>query len=123
MQHGIVADEVGQRQGTDRVVHAQLHDAVNGLGFSDPLLQGQDGFVDHGTKDSVGNKARGVVARQSGFAHLLGRFNHGCVGALTGLRTVDDLNEFHDGYRVHEVHADDLVRPIGRLSDGADGNR
>ena len=123
MKHGVVANQIRESQRTDGVVHAQLHDAINGFGFCHAFLKRENGFVNHGTKDAVGNKAGCIVARESGLAHLLGSLHHGGVGRFAGVCSVDDFNEFHDGNRVHEMHTDDLVGSLGGGGDGRDGNR
>ncbi len=112
MKHGVVSNEVGKRQRTNGVVHSELHDAVDGFRFGHTFLQGQDGFVDHRAENAVGDKARGIVARQGGFAHLFCRFNNGLIRPVTCAVSIDDFNEFHDGNWIHEVHADDLVRSV-----------
>src|SRR6266550_3837389 len=44
-------------------------------------------------------------------------------GVVRRLWSTYYLDEFHDGDRIHEMHADDFARPIGVLGELRDGNR
>ena len=61
MDWGALADEVGERERTERVVAAELHALVDRLGRRDPLLQRERRLVDHREQDPVHDEARRVL--------------------------------------------------------------
>ena len=54
----VEADEVGERQRSHRVVHAELHHRVDRLGRADAFHHREDRLVDHRHQDAVGDEAR-----------------------------------------------------------------
>ena len=122
VQNRVQAYEVGEGKRANRVVHSQLHDAVDGLGLGDPLLESQDGLVDHRAQDPVADEARGVHARQRGLSHTLRGGDHLSGDLRRGLAAVDDLNQPHDRDGIHEVHPDDPIWPAGVAGDLVDGD-
>ena len=63
-----------------RVVHAKLHDGVDGFGRADAFVEREDRFVDHRHENAVGDKARKIIDLDRRLAQLW--------PALSGLRTV-----------------------------------
>src|SRR6185437_11753390 len=56
----VEADEVGQRQRAHRMIHAQLHHAVDRFRRSDAFHQRVDRLIDHRQQDAVRDEARVV---------------------------------------------------------------
>src|SRR6267143_851903 len=50
----VEADQIGERQRPERVVHAELHHGVHRFGSRDALHHAEDRFVDHRHEDAVG---------------------------------------------------------------------
>ena len=53
----VEADEVGEGERAHGVGHAELEDLVDGLGRGDAFHHGEDGLVDQGHEDAVGDEA------------------------------------------------------------------
>src|SRR6266566_7066897 len=119
----IEADEVRERQGSERMAHAQLHDLIYCFRCSDAFLHAEDRLVDHRHQHSVRHKARGVVDLDRHLAQLLRDLNHFRGRLIRCLKSTYDFDERHHGNGVHEVHADDLGRQLGMRRDMCDRNR
>src|SRR6266480_917145 len=109
----IETDQVGERQRTQRMAHAELHDLIDRLRRRHALVDTKDRFIDHRHEHAIRDEAGSIV-------HFHGRLSqrlHNCNGFLNGfirrLSSTNYFNEFHDRHRIHEVHADDLSRPVG----------
>src|SRR6266511_865793 len=57
----VETDQIGERQGTERVVHAELHHLIDRLRRRDALANAEDHFVDHRHQDAVRDEARRVI--------------------------------------------------------------
>lgn len=127
-QAGVQTNEVGQRQRTHGDVGAVLHDVVDVLAATDAGLEADDGLVDVGHEDTVGQEAGRVGGDGGDLAHALHELESGVDGLLGGLQAGDDLHALLDRDGVHEVRGDDArgsleilgVRGGGRgdLGDG-----
>ena len=110
-QAGIQSDEIGQRQRPHRMVHAELHDRVDRLRRRDAFVDGVDRLVDHRHQHAIGDEAREIAHFDRRLSHLLGQLARELVGLLRRRDAADDLDQLHDRHRIHEVHADDALRP------------
>src|SRR6266446_1503651 len=119
----IEPDQVGQRQRTQRMVHAELHDLIDAFGGRDSILHAEDRLVDHRHEHSIRHEPGRVVHDNRGLAQLfrdLNRlFDHPFPSSLSPYH----FDERHERDRVHEVHPDDTLRPVGLLGDFRDGDR
>lgn len=128
-QTGVQADEVGQRQRTHGDVGAVLHDVVDVLAATDTSLEADDGLVDVGHEDAVGQETGRVGGDGGDLAHALHELKRGVNSLLGGLQAGDDLNALLDRDGVHEVRGDDARGGLeilgvrgGRRGDLGDGD-
>src|SRR5260370_9150632 len=119
----IETDEVRERQGPERMVHTQLHDLIYRFRCADTFLHAKDRLIDHRHQHSVRHEARGVVDLDRRLAQLLRDLNHFRGRLIRCLKSAHDLDERHHRDGVHEMHADDLGRPLGLRRDLCDRNR
>jgi hypothetical protein len=62
---------------------------------------------------SIGQKAVGITTVARLFPQLQAKVK-GCTGCFFGSeRGTHHLHHLHDGYRIEEVHATHLIRPLG----------
>src|SRR6267143_4877905 len=57
----VESDQIGERQRTERVIHAELHHLIDRFGRGDALVYAEDRFVDHRHQHAVRHESRGVV--------------------------------------------------------------
>src|SRR3990172_650048 len=57
-EHDVQADQICQRQRSDRMTHSQFHDRIDRLARPDALLKGEHGFIDHWTQDAIRDESR-----------------------------------------------------------------
>ena len=112
-QAGIETDEVGELEGAHGDVCAVLHDVVDVLFVADAGLETDDGLVDVGHEDAVGEEARRVGGDGGHLAHLAAEVERGVHGRRRRLQARDDLDPALDGHGVHEVCADHARRRRG----------
>ena len=103
----VQADEISQLQGAHRMRHSQFHDSIYFLYTGYAFEEAADRFVDHGHQDAIGDEARVVIDDTGYFSQFFGEFYHLLGDGLICCISVDDLDEFHYGYGVHEMKADD----------------
>src|SRR5882724_2921006 len=123
VQADVEADQVGEGQGAHRMVHPHLHHRVDRLRLSHSLVEAEDRLVDHRHQHPIGDEAGGVVYFYGSLPHLFRGRLDGVVGLLARRETADDLDQLHDRDGVHEVHADDFVRPAGGGGQAGDRDR
>src|SRR5258706_506138 len=119
----VETDQVGERQRTERVVHAERHHLIDRLRRRDALVHAEDRFVDHRHQHAIGHESRGIVHFDRSLSQRLDDFYGSFYGVVRGLWSTYDLDEFHDGHRIHEVHPDDPLGPLGQLGDFGDRYR
>lgn len=103
---GIQPNKVRQLQRAHGHIGAVLHDVIDILFLAHARLQTDDGLIDVGHEDAIGEEARGVGANGGDFAHALAELHGIGDGFGGGLDAGDDLDALLDGDRVHEVRAD-----------------
>ena len=123
MQNRVVANQVSKGERTNRVIHAEFHDTIDGFGLSHSLLKCQNGLVDHRAENPIRHETRGIVAGEGCLAHPLTCFDDGSCHCFGSLAAVDYLDQSHDCDRVHEVHSDDLVGALCSSGDFVYRNR
>src|SRR5258706_98125 len=122
-QADIEPDEVGEHERSHRMVHAELHHAVDRFRRGHALEQREDRFVDHGHQHTVGDESWVVVDLDGRFPHPRRQLGDARIGLVAGGNAADDFDERHDRHRVHEVHTDHFVGAPGRRGDLRDGDR
>src|ERR1041384_28953 len=110
-------DQVGERQRTQRMIHAELHDLIDRLRGGDTFVYTEDRFVDHRHQHAVRHESGRIVDHDGRlpqrFCDLDGSF-HGLVRRLWSTYYLD---EFHDRHGIHEMHADVSIGPPRLLGD------
>ena len=86
------------------------------------MIEAVDGLVDHRQQDAVGDEPGVVVGLGRRLAESEGEIPGDLERLLRGRQPGDDLDQLHHRHGVHEVHADDPVRPPGLGGDAADGD-
>src|SRR6266550_1768733 len=119
----VETDQIGERQGTERMTHAELHHLIDRLRRRDALVHAEDRFVDHRHQHAVRHKPRSVIHLDRNLSQRLYDCDDSFYGVVRRLWSTYYLDEFHDRDGIHEMHADDFARPIGVLGKLRDGNR
>src|SRR5881296_3300672 len=70
----VEADQIGQRQRAQRMVHAELHDLIDRLRRRHALVDTKDGFVDHRHEHAIRHEPGRVVDLDRGFIQCLYNF-------------------------------------------------
>ena len=122
-QVDIVADEIGQGQGSHGVVGTEHHALVDVLGAGDTVGEDADSLVDHGDEDAVDHEAGGFLHFDGLFADLGGEVDDALHDGVAGELAADDLDEGHAVGGVEEVHADELGRTLGAGGNLGDAQR
>src|SRR3989441_2549295 len=119
----VETDQIGEREGPERMLHAQLHHRIDALRGGDTILHAEDRLVDHWHQHAIGDEPWRVLHNHWRLAEAL-RNLIGAVDDMFGsLLTTNDFYERHYGDGIHEMHPDDFVWPIGVLGELRDGNR
>src|SRR5882672_6869273 len=119
----IEADQIGERQRSERVIHAELHHLIDRFGRGDALVHAEDRFVDHRHQYAIRNEPRRVIHFNRSLSQRLYDFHGSLYGVVRRLLSTYYLDEFHDGHGIHEMHPDDPVGTPGLLGDFRDRNR
>src|SRR5438477_1566840 len=115
-------DQVGERQRPEGMVHAELHHLIDPCGSCDSILHAEDRLVDHGHEHTIRDEARRVIHFDWSLPQVPYDFHGLLDGVARRLLSSYYLDEFHHGHRIHEMHADDFVRPVGVLGNFGDGD-
>ena len=108
----IEPDEIGELQGTHRVVVAQLHGLVDVFGAGNALLQHAHRLEAEDHAEPARGKARRIAHHDRLFAELA-RERGGALGGWNAVaRMRDDFHELHHVHGIEEMHPD---QPAGRL--------
>ncbi len=103
------------------MMRAEPHRLVDGLDIADALIERVDRLVDHRQQNAVDDEGGEILRHRDLLAELgdelLGRFEGGVIGG----DAADHLDQFHQRHRIHEMDADEALRPVGR--GGQPGNR
>src|SRR6266550_3459657 len=119
----VETDQIGERQGTERMTHAELHHLIDRLRRRDALVHAEDRFVDHRHQHAVRDEPRRVIHLDCSLSQRLYDFYGSFYGVVRRLWSTYYLDEFHERDRIHEMHADDAGRVVGVLGELPDGNR
>src|SRR6516162_4602645 len=122
-QAGVETDEIGKLERTHRMVRAEFHGRIDCFDVPYTLVKGIDFFVDHRQKNPVDDKG-GEILR---YRDLLAEPGHellgGLEGRVVGCDAADKFDQFHQRYRIHEVNADEALRPVGGSRQAGDRDR
>src|SRR5690349_3038413 len=108
----VQADQVGERERPQRMVHAQLHHRVHGFRRRHTFHYAEDGLVDHRHEDAVGDEPGGVMYHDWHLLQHLYNLYNLLNGLLRRLEPSNHLHQRHHRHRVHEVHPDHLRRTL-----------
>ena len=93
------------------------------LDVADALIERVDRLVDHRQQDAVDDEGGKILRHRDLLAELgdelLGRFEGGVVGG----DAADHLDQLHQRHRIHEMNADEALRPVGRGGKPRDRDR
>ena len=116
----VVADEVGQSEGTHRMIGAQHHALVDVLSAGDTVGEDANSLVDHRDEDAVDDESGSFLHLHGLFADGRGQFNDALGDFIAGQLTFDDFNQCHTIGGIEEVHADELGGTAGAGSNLGD---
>src|SRR6266540_66676 len=102
---------------------AELHHLIHTFGGCDSILHAENGLVDHRHQYAIRNEPRRVIHFDRRLSQLLYGFHGSFYGVVRRLLSTYYLDEFHDGHRIHEVHAYDAVGALRLLGDFGDRYR
>ncbi len=119
----VESDEVGERERSHRMVHAELHYAVDRLGRGHAFVQREDRLVDHRHQHTVRDEAGIVVHLDRRLPHRLRELLDALIRVIARGDAPNHFDERHHRHRVHEMHTDDFVRPFRGRADLRDGDR
>src|SRR6267378_4191929 len=111
----VEADQIGERERTERMIHAELHHLIDRLRCSDAFVHTKDRFVDHRHQDAVRHEPGRVVDHDGRLPQRLDDFDGSFYGVVRRLWSTYYLDEFHDRHRIHKIHPDDPIGPPGLL--------
>src|SRR5437764_1361844 len=111
----IEADQVGERERSQRMLHPERHHLIDGLGRRDAFLHAQNRLVDHRHQHAVRDKAGRVVHFDRRLAEFLGNLHHATHRIRVRIESLHDLHQRHYRYPIHEMHADDTSLTAGGL--------
>ena len=123
MDVNIDPDEVDESTGPHRPARAVRHRLVEILGRHAGLVEDPDAVVQERDQDPVDDEPGCVVAVDRLLAGALGPLVGGAHRLVRAPRRPHDLDQRQQRRGVEEVHADDALRPFGRLGDLADRER
>ena len=129
MQHlhdretGVEPDEVRKLERPHRVVRAEPHGGVDRFDVAHPFIERVDRLVDHRQQNSVDDERGEILRHGDGLAELchvlLGRVERRVIGG----DAADELDQLHERHRIHEMDADEALRPVGRGGEPRDRDR
>src|SRR6266545_7722370 len=119
----VEADQIGERQGPERMIHAELHHLIDRLRRGDTLVHTEDRFVDHRHQHPVRDEAGRVVHYDRRLAEGFHDLESPGDGLFPSPLSPYYLDERHWGYWIHEMHADDPLGPLRLLGDFGDRYR
>src|SRR6267143_23298 len=119
----VEADQIGECERTERVIHAEFHHLIDTFGGRDSILHAEDRLIDHRHQHAIRHESRRVVHFDRSLSQLLYDLHGSIYGVVRRLQSTYYLDELHDGHGIHEVHPDDVARPLGVLGELRDGNR
>ena len=122
-QAGIEADEVGELERPHRMVRAEPHRGVDRLDRADAFVQRVDRLVDHRQQDAVDDEGRKILRHRYLLAELVDERLCGLEGRVLGRDAADQFDQLHHRHRIHEMNADEFLRPVGRRREPRDRDR
>ena len=102
---------------------AEPHRGVDGIDRANALIERVHRLVDHRQQDAVDHESREVLRHRDGLAERLDELPGAAEGHVLGGDAADHLDELHHRHRVHEVQADEALRPVGGGGKPRDGDR
>src|SRR6266550_3549441 len=81
----VETDQIGERQGTERMIHAQLHHLIDRLRRRDAVVHAEDRFVDHRHQDAVRHESRRVIHLDRSLSQRLDDFYGSLYGVVRRL--------------------------------------
>ena len=122
-QDDVQPHEVRQFQRAHRMVGAQLQRLVDRGDVPDALVQGVDRLIDHRHQDAVDDEGGEVLGIGRGLAQRLGEGDGRFIGGGRGGDAAHDLDQLHHRCRLHEMQADEPVRPVRDRGQPGDRDR
>src|SRR6266704_1479452 len=119
----IEANQIGEGQWTERVIHAELHDLIDRLRRRYALVYTEDRFIDHRHQHAVRHESGRVVDQDRRLSQLLGNLDRFCDDLVPRPPSPHYFDERHEGHRIHEMHPDDAFGAPGLLGDFRDRYR
>src|SRR6185437_11931929 len=114
---GVEAYEIGERERTHWMVHAQLHHRIDCFRRPHTLHHAINRLVDHRHEDTIRDKAWIVTHFNGSLAERACERDDFRRRLVRRSKTADDLDQLHHRHRIHEVHPDHLVRTSGLRRD------
>jgi len=122
-QAGVETDEIGELQGTHRMIGAQAHRRIDRLDGADAFVKRVDRFVDHRQQDTVDDKGRKIFGDGDSLAKPAAKFLRRLKSFVLGGDAANKLDELHARHRIHEMNADEAFRPAGNRGEACDRDR
>lgn len=104
------------------IIRAEFHRRINIFSRGNALLKNVNGLVNVGHKNSVRDESRNVLGASRCFAHECSQSKGFFKCGIIRCQTANNFNEFHDGNRIHKMHANDLMRAFCCSSNFGNGN-
>ncbi|MNC48953.1 hypothetical protein D3C75_980990 [compost metagenome] len=104
------------------MVGAQLQRLVDRGDIAHALVQDIDGLVHHRHQDAVDDEGGEVFGFGGDLAQALGEGDGGFIGGGRGGDAAHDLDQLHRRRRLHEVQADETIRPVADRGQAGDRN-
>src|SRR5437762_8763852 len=100
----VETDQIGERERTERVVHAQLHHLIDRLRCGDALVHAEDRFVDHRHQHTIRHESGRVVHHDRRLVEGFHDLESPGDGLFPSRLSTYHFDEFHKRHRIHEMH-------------------
>src|SRR5258706_10797039 len=91
----VETDQIGERQRTERMIHAELHHLIDRLRRRDALVHPEDPFVDHRHKDPARHESRRVIHDHRCLLELLHNLDNPAHGLVIRQAPTHNLHQRH----------------------------
>src|SRR5205807_106159 len=93
------------------MVHSQLEDSIDTLTRRNAFVKGENRFINHRHQDAIRNKTRRIVTVQRRLSKFVSEPANLFISFIGGSKATDYFDQLHDWNRIHEVQANDFIRP------------
>src|SRR5215211_3635805 len=98
------------------MMRAEAHGSVDRLDIADSFIERIDRLVDHREQNAIDDKGGKIFGDRDRFAELGHELFGGLESRIAGGNAADQLDQFHQRYRIHEMNTDETLRSVDDAS-------